>query len=90
MATIIIPTPLRKFTNNQASLEIDGATVSDLVNILTANYPDLKTPLFDANGKLRPFINIFVNEDNIRNLDDEKTPVATKSLVSIVPAIAGG
>jgi molybdopterin converting factor small subunit len=90
MATVIIPTPLRKFTNEQASVNLEATDVSELVHQLTLKYPDLRTPLFEVNGSLRPFINIFVNDDDIRNLQLEKTAITDQSLVSIVPAIAGG
>jgi molybdopterin converting factor small subunit len=90
MATVIIPTPLRKFTDDHASVNLEATDVSELVQQLTSKYPGLKTPLFEVNGSLRPFINIFVNDDDIRNLQLEKTAVTDQSLVSIVPAIAGG
>jgi molybdopterin synthase sulfur carrier subunit len=90
MATVIIPTPLRKFTNNTAKLDIQGATVAELVQDLALNYPDLKKHLLDESGKIRTFLNIFVGDDDIRDLEDEKTGVSQGTVVSIVPAIAGG
>jgi len=90
MATIIIPTPLRKFTNNTARLNIKANSVSDAVNELTHNFPDLKRHLLDEQGKVRSFVNIFVGDDDIRNLQEGQTPIQENTVVSIVPAIAGG
>ena len=90
MATIIIPTPLRKFTNNTARLNIKANSVSDAVTELTHNFPDLKRHLLDDQGKVRSFVNIFVGDDDIRNLQEGQTPLQETTVVSIVPAIAGG
>lgn len=81
---------MRKFTNNTAKLDIQGATVGELVQDLALNYPDLKKHLLDESGKIRTFLNIFVGDDDIRDLEDEKTGVSQGTVVSIVPAIAGG
>jgi molybdopterin converting factor small subunit len=90
MATVIIPTPLRKFTNNSSRLTVQAGTVSSMIQNLTSQFPDLKKHLLDANGKIPSFINIFVNDDDIRNLQQEETVVIENATVSIVPAIAGG
>ena len=90
MATVIIPTPLRKFTNNTARLTVQATTVSDMIQILITQFPDLRKHLLDANGTVPSFINIFVNDDDIRNLQREQTVVMEGATVSIVPAIAGG
>ena len=90
MATVIIPTPLRKFTNNTARLSVQAKTVSDMIQILITQFPDLRKHLLDANGTVPSFINIFVNDDDIRNLQREQTVVMEGATVSIVPAIAGG
>lgn len=90
MATVFIPTPLRKFTNNMSKLEIHGSTVMDVINGLTNNYPDLKRHLINADGKIPNFINIFVDDDDIRNLQQEQTEIKSNTIVSIIPAIAGG
>ena len=76
MATIIIPTPLRKFTNNTAKLQITGG--------------DLKRHLLDEHGRIRSFVNIFVGDEDIRDLQQEQTVVKADTVVSIIPAIAGG
>ena len=90
MPTIIIPTPLRKYTNNKSRLELNANSVQDLVNELTLNFPDLKKHLLDDKGNLRSFINIFVGNDDIRNLQQEQTLLKKDSIISIIPAIAGG
>ncbi len=90
MATIVIPTPLRKFTGNSSKVNIAGTSVQQALQELTTQYPDLKKHLFDTEEKVRPFINIFVGEDDIRNLQQQDTVVAESSVISIVPAIAGG
>ena len=90
MATVIIPTPLRKFTNNIAKLDIRADTIEKTVSELALNFPDLEKHLLDEKGNIRSFINIFVGNDDIRNLQKEKTSVQDDTVVSIVPAIAGG
>lgn len=90
MATVIIPTPLRKFTNNASKLSIQAASISELLVTLTKDFPELQKHLMDAGGKVPSFINIFVDDDDIRNLQHEQTVIKEHSTVSIVPAIAGG
>jgi molybdopterin synthase sulfur carrier subunit len=90
MATVIIPTPLRKFTNNAAKLTVQANSISEMIQGLTKDFPDLRKHLLDANGKVPSFINIFVDDDDIRNLQQEQTVVKENTTISIVPAIAGG
>lgn len=90
MATIIIPTPLRKFTNNTARIQIAAPDVKGIVEELTYNFPDLKKHLLDEQGNIRSFVNIFVGEEDIRNLQKEQTLIKEETVISIVPAIAGG
>jgi molybdopterin converting factor small subunit len=90
MAIVIIPTPLRKFTNSSAMLEVSSGKVSDVIDELTINYPELKKHLLDPDGKIPSFINIFVNDEDIRNLQNGQTEVMKNAIISIVPAIAGG
>jgi molybdopterin converting factor small subunit len=90
MATVIIPTPLRKFTNNTARVHVKAGNVQDIVDDLSFNFPDLKKHLLDENGKIRSFVNVFVGDDDIRDLENEHTSVKEDSVISIVPAIAGG
>ena len=90
MATIIIPTPLRKFTNNTARVNIPATNIKGVVNELTLNFPDLKKHLLDDQGNIRTFVNIFVGDEDIRNLQQEQTSIKDETVISIVPAIAGG
>jgi len=90
MATVIIPTPLRKFTNQTARLHVEAGTVGEIIERLTLDFPELKKHLLDPQGSLRSFVNIFAGDDDIRDLQKEKTPVNTSTVISIVPAIAGG
>ena len=90
MATIIIPTPLRKFTNNTARLQVEANTIRETVDQLTQNFPDLKKHLLDETGNIRSYVNIFVGNDDIRDLQQDKTGVKADTVISIVPAIAGG
>lgn len=90
MAKILIPTPLRQFVEKKDSVEMSGATVGDLLAALTSQYSDLRRHLFSDEGKLRSFVNIYVNDEDIRYLSKDATPVTDSDTVSIVPSIAGG
>ena len=91
MATkILIPTPLRTYTAMQDTIEVEGSTVGELLSNMTSTYTELRKHLFTEDGKLRNFVNIYVNDDDIRYLDKEETPVSSDDTVSIVPAVAGG
>lgn len=89
-ATLLIPTALRAFTDGQGKLELDGETVEQLLQALVSRYPDLQPHLYDEAGALRAYINLFVNEQNIRTTGGLATPVAAGAEVFLVPAIAGG
>ena len=88
--TVEIPTALRGFAGNRDAVQIEGRTVGDLLSRLGADYPQLRKHLFDDEGRLRNFVNVYVNDDDIRNLQKEQTPVREKDVVSIIPAVAGG
>jgi molybdopterin converting factor small subunit len=90
MAEIIIPTPLRKFTNNQESYETNKTTVGEALKELVNEYPELEENLMDDNGDVRNFVRIYVGEKDISALDDEATEVDDDATISIIPAIAGG
>ena len=90
MATIIIPTPLRKFTNQQTRITVEGKTIKEAFSDLILNYPDVKKNLIDENEKIREFVNIFLEDEDIRNLQEEETIIQPNSVISIIPAIAGG
>ena len=90
MAKILIPTPLRQFAEKQDSVDLPGATVGEVLSGLTAKFPDLKKHLYNDEGKLRSFVNVYLNDDDIRYLQKNETPVAPTDTLSIVPSIAGG
>lgn len=89
-ARVRIPTPLRRFTNGAEEVSAGGATVAAMVDDLEHNHPGLKERLCDEAGKVRRFVNIFVNGDDIRFLNNLETTIKDGDEVSIVPAIAGG
>ena len=88
--TIHIPTALRSYADDQASVAVDGATVGDALAALTAKYPALSKHLRTGDGKLRSFVNVYLEDEDIRYLDKEATAVADGASLSIVPSIAGG
>ena len=90
MARILIPTALRQFTEGSDAVEVDGGTVGEALAELTARYPNIKKNLFTDAGKLRSFVNVYVNDEDIRYLDKDETELAGNETVSIVPSIAGG
>ena len=90
MANVRIPTPLRKLTNDLEVVSAAGANVGDLLDNLDKAFPCLRERICDEQGNVRRFVNIFVNDEDIRFLEDRATPVKDTDEVSIVPAIAGG
>jgi adenylyltransferase/sulfurtransferase len=90
MAKILIPTPLRQFTGKRDSVELPGATVGETLEALTTQFADLRKHLYNDEGKLRSFVNVYVNDDDIRYLNKDGTPVKDEDVISIVPSIAGG
>ena len=85
-----IPTPLRRLTGNQPEVEIEAGTVAELVENLEAAHPGIREKLLDESGEIRRYVNIYVNEEDIRFLDGAQTALKERDVVSIVPAIAGG
>lgn len=85
-----IPTPLMKLTNNESEVSAEGATIADILNNLESQYEGIKERICDETGAPRRFINIYLNEEDIRFLDGEKTVVKEGDEISIIPAIAGG
>lgn len=85
-----IPTPLMKLTNNQSEVSAEGGTISDILNDLEGQFSGIKERICEENGSPRRFINIYLNEEDIRFLDGEKTAVKDGDEISIIPAIAGG
>ena len=90
MATVLVPTPLRRLTGGQAKVEVDGYDVGTLIQAIDAEYPGVADKLLDDDGNIKRFINVFVNDDEVRNLQGLHTPVRDSDKVSIVPAMAGG
>ncbi len=90
MATIRIPSSLRRYTNSQAKVVISGTTINEIINNLDLAYPGLKPRICDETGQIKRYVNIFVNEDEIRTLQGADSPVSDTDEVSIIPAMAGG
>lgn len=87
---VLVPTPLQKLTNNQATIEGSGSTISELLESLEQSYPGIKARLCDDQGEPRRFVNFYLNSEDIRFLEGTKTPVKEGDEVSIVAAQAGG
>jgi MoaD family protein len=87
---VLIPTPLQKFTNEEASASLEAENVDELLQALEGRYPGILSRLCDEKGKLRRFLNIYVNKEDIRFLDHQATSLRDGDEVSIVPAVAGG
>src|SRR5579864_8969856 len=90
MAKVLIPTPLRQFTAKQDAVTVSGGTVGEVLAALTALYPDLRKQIFNDEGKLRSFVNVYLNDEDIRYLRKDATPAAEGDTLSLVPSIAGG
>jgi adenylyltransferase/sulfurtransferase len=90
MAKVLIPTALRQFTEGQDSIEVMGGTVAEVLTQLTTRYPNIKKNLYTDTGKLRSFVNVYVNDEDIRYLDKDATELEGTETISIVPSIAGG
>jgi molybdopterin converting factor small subunit len=90
MNTIWIPTPLRAYTNGEKEIGVVGETVGTALRELATCYPDLARHLFDEDMTLRPYVNVFLNDDDVRSLLGEATPVGAGDRLLIVPSIAGG
>ncbi|EKU97880.1 MoaD/ThiS family protein [Leptothoe sp. ISB3NOV94-8A] len=87
---VLIPTPLQKFTNNEATVDIGGDNIVALLDSLESKFPGIKGRLCDDSGELRRFVNFYVNSEDIRFLDGKETALKDGDEVSIVPAVAGG
>jgi molybdopterin converting factor small subunit len=90
MPKILIPTPLRQFADKKDTVDVAGASVGEVLGALTTQYPDLRKNLFNDEGRLRSFVNVYVNDEDIRYLAKDKTEVKDADTISIVPSIAGG
>ena len=85
-----IPTPLRKLTNNEELVEVNASTVGDVIKELQTRFPGSQERLVDESGEVRRFVNVYVNEEDIRFLKNKETPLKDGDEISIIPAIAGG
>lgn len=90
MVKVHIPTPLRQYAGKQAAVEVKAGTVADALTNLVAEHPDLRRHLYTEDGKLRAFVNVYLNDEDIRYLQKEATAVRESDTISIVPSIAGG
>ena len=90
MATVFIPSSLRRYTAGQSKAEVSGNTINEVIDNLEQQYPGVKSRLCDETGQIKRYVNVFVNDEEIRTLEGADTPVAEKDEVSIVPAMAGG
>src|SRR5262245_56686043 len=87
---ILIPTPLRPYTGNKDAIEIDAANVGDALRQMAAQYTEVARHLFADDGRLRSYVNVYVNDEDIRYLQREATPLSGDDTISIVPSVAGG
>ncbi|PYJ60443.1 MAG: molybdopterin synthase sulfur carrier subunit [Verrucomicrobia bacterium] len=85
-----IPTPLRKLTNNEELVEVNAATIGEAIAELQRRFPGIQERLLDDTGAVRRFVNVYLNEEDIRFLQNQQTPVKDGDEISIIPAIAGG
>ncbi len=90
MANVMIPTPLRTYTRGQKAVTVSGMTVDQVLSSLTSAYPDLKRHLYTDEGRLRSFVNVYLDEEDVRYLQQGATAVRETDTLSIVPSIAGG
>jgi molybdopterin converting factor small subunit len=87
---ILVPTPLRQYAGKQSTIDVPATTVAEALNALTSSYPDLRKHLYSDEGKLRAFVNLYLNDEDIRYLQQDQTAVKDGDTLSIIPSIAGG
>ncbi len=90
MAILKIPTPLRSYTNGQAEVNVAGGNVAEAMEHLVEQYPALRPHLYNGNGQLRPFVNLFLGENNVKDLQGLETPIDQNARLLLIPSIAGG
>ena len=90
MPTLKVPTPLRSYTDGQAEVPVQGATIAEAMNSLLEQHPALRPHLYNNAGQLRPFVNLFVGENNIKDLQGLDTQLKADDRVMLIPSIAGG
>lgn len=90
MTTVRIPSPLRRYTQGQSKVESSGANIRELIDNLEAQFPGIQSRLCEEDGQIKRYVNVFVNDEEIRTLQGADTPIAEQDQVSIIPAMAGG
>ncbi len=90
MSSVFIPSPLRRYTAGQSKVQVSGATISELIENLERQFPGVKSRLCDESGQIKRYVNVFVNDEEIRALQGANTRLADKDEITIVPAMAGG
>lgn len=90
MATVLVPTPLRRLTGGQSKVTVEGQDIGSLIQAIDQKFPGIAEKVLDGDGNIKRFINVFVNDSEIRTLQGLQTPVSDSDRVSIVPAMAGG
>ena len=90
MAILRIPTPLRSYTDGKVEVSVGGENVAEAMQQLVERYPSLRAHLYNGDGKLRPFVNLFVGENNVKDLQGLATPLQADDRVLLIPSIAGG
>ena len=90
MPKVLIPTPLRQYAGKQDSVELTGSTIGEVLSALTTQFQDLRRQLYNDEGRLRSFVNVYLNDEDIRYLEKEKTTVKPGDTISIIPSVAGG
>jgi molybdopterin converting factor small subunit len=90
MPSIRIPTPLRTYTEGQSEVAVQGGSVAEALSDLVSQYPSIKPHLFNGSDALRPFVNLFLNEENVRELQGLETPLQPSDRLMLIPSIAGG
>ena len=90
MSSVFVPSPLRRYTAGQSKVQVSGATISELIENLERQFPGVKSRLCDESGQVKRYVNVFVNDEEIRALQGANTRLADKDEITIVPAMAGG
>jgi adenylyltransferase/sulfurtransferase len=90
MTTLKIPTPLRQYTDGQAEVAVEGSNVAAAMQNLVEQYPTLKQHLYNGNGEMRAFVNLFLGQDNVKDLQGLETPLKDGDTLRLIPSIAGG
>lgn len=90
MTTLKIPTPLRPYADGKSNIKVQGQNVDEVLQKTIQEHPNLRKHLYDDSGELRPFVNLFLNKDNIRQLQGVETKLDEEDILKIIPSIAGG